>query len=201
MRLLACLVLAGCALTSRSKPPEYRYFTPERAEHSTTRTPEEPRGELKIGRVSASEHLRFAIVHRNSPIEIEPYHTLRWTELPDSYVHRALLRALFDERPLQQAVSGNVPTLDVEVTAFEEVRSTRPTGRVALSYVLQHGSTVLLRGTIAIDRPAASADIEAVVAAIRAAMNAATSELADRVADAVEKLAPPTTEQQQAASR
>jgi len=60
---------------------------------------------------------------------------------------------------------------------------------------------VLLRGTITIDRPAASSNIEAIVAAIRAAMIAATSELADRVAAAVEKIPPPPTEQQQAASR
>jgi len=201
MRLLACLVLAGCALTSRSKPPEFRYFTPEHVEHSTERPPGEPRDEVKIGRISASENLRYAIVHRDSPIEIEPYHSLRWTELPDSYVHRALLRALFDDRPLAQAVAGNVPTLDVEITAFEEVRAARPLGRVALSYVLQNATTVLLRGTITIDRPAASSNIEAIVAAIRAAMIAATSELADRVAAAVEKIPPPPTEQQQAASR
>jgi cholesterol transport system auxiliary component len=201
MKALAALVLAGCALTSRSHPSEFRYFTPERTEHSTTRTPDQPRGELRIGRITAAANLRYAIVHRDSSVEVEPYHSLRWTALPDAYVHHALLRALFEERPLVQAVSGDAPTLDVEVTAFEEVRGVRPRGRVELSYVLQDDSAVILRGTVDVERPAGSAEIEAIVPAIRTAMLDATSQLADRVTTALEQRPPRAPEGQQAAAR
>lgn len=201
MKALACLVLAGCALTSRGHPREDRYFTPERVEHSTTRAPGEARAELRVGRVSAASNLRYPIVHRDSPVEIEPYHTLRWTRLPEAYVERALLRALFEQHPLVQAVSGSAPTLDVEVTAFEEVRGSRPAGRVELTYVLQDDTSVILRGTIAAQRPAASPQIEAIVPAIRAAMLDATSQLADRVTAALEQRPPRAPEGQQAAAR
>ena len=201
MKALACLVLAGCALTSRAHPRDYRYFTPERAESSTTPAPGAPRAELRVGRISAADNLRYAIVHRDSPVEVEPYHTLRWTELPDAYVHHALLRALFEDRPLAQAGADNVPVLDVEVTAFEEVRGARPAGRVALRYVLQDDTHVLLRGTVAVNKPASSPEIESIVAAIRAAMVDATSQLAERVTAALEHRAPRGPEDQQAAAR
>ena len=180
---IALLLLAACALTSKSAPREVRYFSPERADQQLAPAPAGAHARLRLGRVVAGAHLRLAIVHRESAVELAPYETLRWTEPPDAYVRRALVRALYDARGLEQAVGGDAPTLDVELVAFEEVaRGTQRAGRVELRYQLRDDSRVLARGTIAIERPAAGPTMELVVPAIGAAMTAASEELAARVA-------------------
>lgn len=194
MKLLATLVLAGCALTSRSPPRELRYFTPEAPAQAHAPLP--IRAQLRMGRVTASANLRYAIVHRESSVEVEPYETLRWTELPDLYVRRALERALFDERPISEVVSGEAPTLEVEVVAFEETaHGARHWGRVALRYELRDDRAVIARGTVSAERPADSPAIEPVVAAIRSAMVAATAELADRIEHALLDRAAPAPDE------
>ena len=188
MKALICLVLAGCALTNHTPAREIHTFTPERADAVTAHPPREPHASLRLGRISASANLRYAIVHRDSPYQVEPYETLRWTELPDAYVRRALSRALFDDRPIAEALSGAAPTLEVELLAFEEV--TAPSrGRVVLRYELHDDAHVLAHGTIAVERAASAPRIEAVVAALHDALLAATSELADRVEQALRERA------------
>jgi ABC-type uncharacterized transport system auxiliary subunit len=184
MRVWPCLVLAGCALTSKSAPLELRYFSPETAQPAPAAVAPiaAPHARLRVGRISASADLRYPIVHRESPVEIAPYETLRWTDTPDTYVRRALGHALFDTRPLDQALGGDAPTLDVDVTAFEEIQhGARHGGRVELRYLVHDDREVLARGTIAIERDAAGATIEPVVASIGSALDAATAQLADRV--------------------
>lgn len=199
MRLLLSLVLAGCALTSRSPPRELRYFTPETGVRETARAPQAPRAQLRMGRVTASANLRYAIVHRESSVEVEPYETLRWTERPDVYVRRALDHALFDERPLAEVVSGAAPTLEVEVVAFEEIaRGAQHAGRVALRYELRDDRAVIARGTVTAERPAGTPAIEAVVPAIHAAMIAASEELAGRIERALVERAAPAPDERNA---
>lgn len=176
-----CLaLLAGCALTSRSEPLELRYFAPELAPAASFAGP--PCGRIRLGRVVGGPSLRLAIQRRISAVELEPYETLRWTESPDSYARRALVRALF-ARPLEQAVTGPVLVLDVEVAAFEEVvRGAARTGRVVLRYELRNEQQVVARGETAGERPATSTAIDSVVLAIGAALAASSDELADHVA-------------------
>lgn len=185
-----CLVLvAGCALTGKATPLEIRYFSPESTAPSETRTLEAPVASVRLGRVTQSSNLQYKIVHRDSNVELEPYDTLRWMERPDAYVRRALSRALFEVRPLEQAVSGRAPILDVEVIAFEEVRyAGRRAGRVRLRYQLAGDRTVLDSGVVTIERPASGPQIERVVIAIGNAMEAATSEVANRVANTMSVL-------------
>ncbi|MGE5180753.1 MAG: ABC-type transport auxiliary lipoprotein family protein [Acidobacteriota bacterium] len=183
MKTWMLVVLAGCALTSKSAPIELRYFTPlppAPAAHPVV--PGVAHARLRLGRITPSAHLRYPIVHRDSPVELAPYETLRWSEPPDAYVRRALGRALFEARPIDQAIGGAAPTLDVEVVAFEEVRhEARHSGRVELRYVLHDERAVLARGVVAIERDAAGPAIEQVVAAISSALDAAVTQLADRV--------------------
>jgi ABC-type uncharacterized transport system auxiliary subunit len=154
-----------------------------------------PRAQVRLDRVTAAASLRYAIVRRDSDVEITPYDSLRWTELPDVFVRRALARALFDERPLAQVFSGDAPSLDVEVRAFEEVvRGTHHAGRVTLHYELRGEHDIIARGTLTAERPARSPAIESVVVAIRQAMVAATAELAARVESALLERAPPAPE-------
>lgn len=195
MRALACLVLVGCALTKGpSAPREIRTFTPEAADQVDNAPRPAPELQLRLGRLTSAADLRLRILHRDSPIEVTPYETLRWTEDPDVYVRRALSRALFDDRPIEQVVSGAAPTLEIEVIGFEEI-TYRRAGRVALRYELHDDRTTIARGTITMERRAATANIEAIVQAIHAALDAATTELADRVEVALRNRAAPAPEE------
>jgi cholesterol transport system auxiliary component len=189
---LFVIALAGCSMFSRSKPVEVRYFSPEPAARAARTPPatapltERPdaraqRASIRLGRVSPSEHLREEIVRRESPYEVDVYATRLWTESPDVYVRRALERALFERRGLDEAVRGATLTLHVEVTGFEETVEPRHAGRVQLHYRLEDDRRVVDSGVITVERPAAGADFSAVVAAIGAALDEATARVADAV--------------------
>ena len=183
-RYLVLITATACALTSKSAPRELRYFSPEPPAEAgkAARPAAEPRAQLRLARIVPSAHLRYAIVHRDSEVEVAPYETLRWTEPPDAYVRRSLTHALFEARPIEQAVGGSAPTLEVELVAFEEVvRGTYHAGRVELGYQLHDERRVLARGTVVAERESRGAEIEPVVAAIGTAMTTATGDLADRV--------------------
>ena len=182
---------SGCALASKAEPRELHYFSAEQPAapppadppRAPPRAPDEASPvPLRLGQVTASDHLRYRIVHRDSAVSVDPYETMRWAEPPREYVRRALVRSLFDGGALVQAVGGAAPALDVEVTAFEEVvRPGGRAGRVQLDYQLRDDRLVLARGVVTVERPAQRPDMERVVAAIGAAMDAASAELAERV--------------------
>jgi len=177
MRLLLLALVPACALTTRSAPRELRYFAPEIAAELAPPGPTCAR--VRLGRVEPSANLRLAIARRISPVELVPYETLRWTEPPQAYARRALVRALFVAHPLEQAVAGPVATLDVDVLAFEEVG--HGGARVALHYELRDDHRVLARGTRQVERTATTPAIEAVVVALGGALATASDELAERV--------------------
>jgi ABC-type uncharacterized transport system auxiliary subunit len=183
MKALALLVLASCALISKQPPLEVHYFSPELRAPPASVARAAPSIDLQLGRIVASDYLRALIVHRNSAVELDRYEALRWTEMPDAYVERALARALFESaRPFAQVVGGSGPTLDVEVIAFEEVRSAgRTAGRVELRYRLHDDRVVIDRGVVTAERDARGSQIELVVAAIGEALESATADVADRV--------------------
>lgn len=177
-------LLAGCALTSKSAPLDVRYFTlPDQsaaaASGEGTRTP------LRLGRVVPGSLLGARIVHRDSPLELAPYEAMRWSDDPDVYVRRALVHAVFDTQPFEQATDGAARTLDVDVVAFEEVRhGPRRSGRVELRYAVRDDRRVVAHGTVAAERDAGPG-IEGVVAAIGEALDAASADLAERVTTAI----------------
>ena len=177
-RWLAVMLVASCALTSKSVPKEQRYFSADVQPHGGGEHAGPARA-LRLGRIVLAPHLRGAIVHRDSDVELAPYETLRWSDAPDVYVSNALRGELFDARSFAQAVAGDTPVLEVEVVAFEEVRrGSQRTGRVELRYVLRDDEHVLARGTAVAERVATSPAIEAVVTSIRAALDAAADDLA-----------------------
>jgi uncharacterized lipoprotein YmbA len=173
------LLLASCALTSRSAPLELRYFAPPT--HPVAMGSNAAPVAMRLGRITPSSLLRAKIVHRDSEVELVPYETMRWSEEPETYVRRALVRALFDTREFEQAV-GDAATLDVDVLSFEEARhDSRRFGRVVLQYQLRDDHRVVAHGTVEIERPAGTG-IEGAVTAIGAALDAAAAELAKRLA-------------------
>ena len=185
--IAAAALLAGCALTSRPKPVEIRYFSPASQPPGAAGAPARqalagaPR--LRLGRVTSSAHLRSRIVYRTSKVELAAYDQRRWTDEPEVYLRRSISRALFDERPLTEAVSGPAPTLDLELLGFEEVRrGDARSGRVELHYTLHDEDDVLASGRVDVERPASTASMEDVVGAIAAALDEASSEVAGVVA-------------------
>lgn len=184
------LILTGCALTSRSAPVDIRYFSPIAASpaqhgspllHASTAPVPGDLPRVRIGTVAPSDHLREDIARRTSPFELELYATRRWTEAPETYVQRALADALFQDRPLAEAVSGPAVTLHVDVLAFEEIAAPTAGGRVQLRYRLADERSVLAAGVITVERPAKGTGFVPIVAAIGAALEAASGQLADIV--------------------
>jgi ABC-type uncharacterized transport system auxiliary subunit len=176
--LLVC-VLAACALTSKAKPVEIRYFAPPSLQVAVQPTASSA-GRARLGRITASSYLRARIAHRRSPVELDLADTLRWTEHPDEYVRRSLSRALFVDRGIEQAVTGSALTLTVEVTAFEHVeRGGRHYGCVQLRYEIDDDNSVVTEGVVTVERDARGSDISLVVAAIGDALAAATADVAD----------------------
>jgi cholesterol transport system auxiliary component len=176
-------VLAGCAITSKQKPIEFRYFSPEVKTAPAVNPAEAPELTLRLGRVTSSSNLRTPILYRESAIEVREYVSLRWTENPEDYARRSISRALFDSGRFSQGLSRSLPAVDVELVAFEEVRTPRRhAGRVQLRYQLTRELEVLAAGTITKERET-KPGIEAAVLAIGAAMDQAAEELSRIVAD------------------
>jgi cholesterol transport system auxiliary component len=96
---------------------------------SKPRGPGQDRGEAvqELGRLAG---LYYLSAFRATASEIGFYRLRRWTEPPEQYLKRRLARVLFEERGLRQVVGGGGPTLEVQLTAFEEIRVPRRMARV-----------------------------------------------------------------------
>jgi uncharacterized lipoprotein YmbA len=175
--LLSCV--AACALTSKATPAEVRYFSPATQQMSAGAP---AHGRARLGRVSASSHLRYRIAHRHSPVEVELSDDERWTEQPEEYVRRAVSDALFVAGGLEQVVTGDALTVTIEVTGFEHLeRAGHHYGRVQLRYQLDDDRSVIAADVVTIERESASADMSSIVAAIGGALDRAGSEIAEQV--------------------
>jgi uncharacterized lipoprotein YmbA len=171
------IAVAGCSLLPSSGPVNDRYFTPE----LTSATIHAPKSSttLRLGPVSSTVHTK--IVHRDSATEVGMYDTLRWANEPEVFVREALRRALFDRGALRES-DDDLPTLDVDVLAFEEVRrGSARSGRVQLRWRL-HDDKGSSDGLVTAEVPAKATTIDAIVDAISAALAEATEHLASEVA-------------------
>lgn len=184
--LALAALLAACALMKKSEPVDVHYFTPAVATNTPSRAHQAPRARVRLGRISASSHLRYAIAQRTSPNELVLYELDRWTDTPDVYARRSLERALFQARPIEQATGGGGYSLDVDVLAFEEVRARRA-GRVQLRYRLRDENTVIASDVVTVVRASRSATLADIAVAIGAALDAATAQIAERVLATLER--------------
>jgi cholesterol transport system auxiliary component len=161
--LFGTAALGGCALLTKNDPLTARYFSPEPsgsgalvekpvvADAGAAARVAEP--ELRLGRITSASYLGERIVFRNSPYELGFYDDLRWTEKPETYLRRALSRALFEDGAVRRVVSGASPTLEVELVEFAELKTPAHVGRVRAAYVLYDSRAVLAESTIAVDVP------------------------------------------------
>jgi cholesterol transport system auxiliary component len=183
----------GCALTSKSEPLSPRYFTAElpRSSSSTARAPHG--AELRLGRVTASGYLAERIVYRTEDQELGFYEDRRWTERPEAFLRRALTQSLYEQAGLRRVVSGAAPTLDIELTGFEEVRGAHPVARARATMSLSDGRVVLSQQTLTVDLPIAQdAKGVAVEAAVRSMAQAMAQLVIQVTSHVVATLAAPS---------
>jgi len=177
------LALSGCALLGKNEPLVPRYFTPE-YQGDAAAAPVHPGLQLRLGRIEGWAHLRERMAGRSSARELFFYEDRRWTERPEVYLRRALARTLFEERGVVEALSGRVVTLDVELTAFEEIEPAHE-ARLQARLVLHDDRLGLLQETVTVDQPVAvsgGADpARAVVDALSQALHVAVTRMADHV--------------------
>jgi cholesterol transport system auxiliary component len=189
--------ILGCALTSKSELIDTRYFEPEPphpVESAKVEASAHAPMELQLGRVTASAYLKSRLVYRTSNVELGAYDDRQWTERPEEYLRRAASSRLFVERGIVHALGGDGPTLDLELTHFEEVRSGKQSSaRVTIRYVLRDDRSVWMTDSITVDQPSkgGSQKAEDVVAAISSALASATTKLADKVEARLGERRPP----------
>ncbi|HYQ28613.1 MAG TPA: ABC-type transport auxiliary lipoprotein family protein [Polyangiaceae bacterium] len=142
----------GCALTSKAEVRTPRYFSPEPV--TASRSPKVTDTlELRLGQVSCATHLDERIAYRVGGAEMGFYEDQRWTESPEAYLRRALERDLFEQRGLSRIVAGGTPILDIELTAFEELRGQPTKARVALTFSLRDDRRSMVERSLDLQRP------------------------------------------------
>jgi cholesterol transport system auxiliary component len=195
--------LFGCAFFTKSDPVILRYFTPEsidpRAEArgaasgvaSGVASPQTSL-ELRLGRINAASYLKDRIAFRDRSYEIGYYEELRWTEKPEAYLRRSLARGLFEEQGIHRIVSGPGTTLDVDLDAFEELRSPRHVARMQVTWSLRDDERVRFEETFVIERPMppGPSDPGAIAAAMAQAFEASVARVVAGVTAALSRATP-----------
>jgi cholesterol transport system auxiliary component len=177
----------GGALTSTNDAIVPRYCSPERPVDVLRKgaRPPGPPAELRLGRVDGASHLQERLVFRDSAYELGYYSERRWTEAPEQYLKRRLSRVLFEERGLRHVLGGPAVTLEVQLTAFEEVRAPKRVARVQVTVSLHDQRVVRWEETLTVDQPVAATgkgDVtDGVVEALGLALRSVVDQIADRV--------------------
>jgi len=176
----------GCALTSKADAVSPRFFSPEQETRASELPPPEgAKLELRLGEVEAASYLEQRISYRLHASELAYYEDRLWTEAPEQYLRRALERELFERRHIRRVVSGAGATLEVELTAFEELRGPPARVRLALSYTLYDQGQSSLERSLVVERPLAADTgpdrAQRVAAALALCLTAAVTEVSDEV--------------------
>lgn len=188
---LGLVFLTGCALTNKATPLEPRYFSIElpaasRAEQGPMTSADDVLSGLRLGRIKAASNLKEEIVYRTSPYEVGFYPEKRWSERPETYLRRSLVRSIFEVHGVRQALSGVTPVLDVELVSFEEIRGDKPAARVELMAALHDDAVVRMEHTFLIEKPLPAgqdpADPLVLARAMGEALHDAVEQLATEVA-------------------
>jgi len=179
-------LLGGCALTAKADAIYPRFFSPEpAAPPPPSAAPTTAPLSLRLGQVEAASYVEERFAYRLEPTELSYYEDRRWTEPPERYLRRALERELFQQRGVRRTVSGPGSTLDVELTAFEELRGTPARVRLALSFSLHDERQSQLERLVVIERPLPSSSQNAsardVTAALALALTAAVLDVSEQV--------------------
>lgn len=123
---------SGCALLGKGKPLQVRYFDLEGQAAYQPKAPV-PSARLRLGTVSAVRAIDRRFASRESTHELSYHDGLRFTDQPEKFLARNLGQNLFERAGVTRVVSGLAPTLDVELTAFEQLPDARKVHVAALA--------------------------------------------------------------------
>ena len=181
--LALSLFVSGCALTSKSDSVILRYFALDGSRAHPTPAGQSKTSDLqlRLGRVNAASYLKERIAYRDDGVEVGYYDDLRWTEKPEAYLRRALARSFFEEHGLKQIVAGFGPTLEVELSTFDELRGAKPAVRVEMTWLLRDEQVVSIQRSFVIERPLATSKGEAAPADVATALSGALDEGVQRI--------------------
>jgi cholesterol transport system auxiliary component len=176
---------AGCALTGKADALYPRFFSPEIEVGPPASARVGAPLALRLGRVEAVSYVEERFAYRVEPSELSYYEDRRWTEPPERYLRRALERELFQQRGVVRTVSGPGATLDVELSAFEELRSPPRRVRLVLDFSLHDDRQSQLERRVVVERPlpasSGNASAREVTAALALALSAAVLDVSDQV--------------------
>jgi hypothetical protein len=181
--LLVVLACAGCLLPAPPDPP--RFFSPDVP--TVARAPVDPPAGpgVRLSLVRAPLHLRELMTWRRSDVEYGFYEQRRWTELPSTYVERALDRELFAMQRVPVATGVDAPVVTTELLAFEEVLAPVHEARVAIAVTLSGPRCPAVRRAFTAARPLAGDDPVAVARGIGEALDEVAHAAAGMVRDAL----------------
>lgn len=156
--LVLSLGLSGCALMGKSKPLTIRYFdlAPDasyqpRAQAASAR--------LRLGQVRAVRYIDRRFVSRESTHELRYHDALRFSDQPEAFLARTLSQNLFERAGITRVVSGVAPTLEVELTAFEENgRAGAHKAEVAARAIIHDDRVQLWQRSFSVSRALGSGD-------------------------------------------
>ena len=133
--IAVALLAAGCVFRNA---PEPRFFRPESAalDAAAAELPGRAGVALRLRPVQGTPLLRERIVWRASSVEYGRYERRRWSELPASYVERALEGALRATPGVRLTDEPGTAVLRVEVVAFDEVLAPARVAAVSLAVEL-----------------------------------------------------------------
>lgn len=181
------LLMLGCAMTSKGDPLTPRFFSVAAPRESVA--PGERREvraepfELRLGNVAAAAYLEERFVYRVSETELGYREDRRWTESPEAFLRRALAHELFEVQGLRRVVSGAAPTLEVELTSFDELTFGQRRARLAVHVVLEDERNALLEREIVVEEPVGSESGSELPDAMSRALRRAVHEVALGVFD------------------
>jgi ABC-type uncharacterized transport system auxiliary subunit len=137
---------------------------------------------IRLQPVGSTPFLRERMVWRASTVEYGLYEQRRWSELPSSYVQRALENALHDAG-LRLTEDFKAPKLRVNVVAFDEVLAPEHVATVSLVVSLRDGThDRLLDRTFSADAPISRDSPSATAVGMGHALDAVVAEVAAAVA-------------------
>ena len=133
--IAVALLAAGCVFRNA---PEPRFFRPKSAALDVTadELPGRAGVAVRLRPVLGTPLLRERIVWRASSVEYGLYEQRRWSELPASYVERALEGALRTTPGVRLTGEPGAAALLVEVVAFDEVLAPARVAAVSLAVEL-----------------------------------------------------------------
>jgi ABC-type uncharacterized transport system auxiliary subunit len=182
------LLAAGCLFRNA---PDVRFFRPgsvslDGASEAPALPPDGTAVALRLRPVRGAPLLRERIVWRVSPVEYGVYEQRRWTELPESYVERALESALRATPGIRLTDEPGSAALRVEVVAFDQVLAPTALAEVSLAaQLVDRDRRRILDRTFTADAPIPGDTPDAAAVAMGKALDDAVASVASAVGGAL----------------